>query len=332
MNSEQIINSWSWLFSLSVIFKNSIESFICLLIIVLNFLLIISLVQVKHCRTSQNLLLVNVGFACIYFSISCLLSLSLTSYFLSTKTISTTQCRFIGFLLVSSCHCLMFSYTSVTWVRFLSILFPFKRKLTARPSIRLCLIATWTLAFILSSMSLILPNQHIRFQMKAKICFLNQQSPVMYIYFVTGYIIPILLISLMNLITYLSVKRSEQITSLSKSKLSRLNKRKRRNLRLLRQFSLFTIIFIFGWTPFIVVEIVDKDEKLSDMIYLYILILPPLCVLIDSCVIFRWNRTVRHHFGLWWQRTLTRTRKYSSERDKSINDPDMNSMITTNEF
>lgn len=329
MNSEEFSKLLSFSSRFCLLLKNSFESLISISTIVLNVLLTISLISAKHCRTSQNLLLVNVCFACIYFSLTCLLSLCSTSYFLSKREIVELQCKFTGFLLLSSCHALMFSYTCVTLVRFLSIIYPFNRKLTSFKSIRIYLISTWVLSFSLSAISLILPGQAIRFQNKARICFVDPSSSVTYIYALTGYFLPIAIISSLNLISYLSVKRSEKLTSASQIKVSRFNRRKRRNIRLLRQFSAFTCIFIVGWTPFILVEIFDKEEKLSDFIYLNTLILPPLCVFIDSCFIFHWNKTVRNQFRSWWNESfISRTQSQRSQRTNNEIQNDMNSTIT----
>ncbi|CAF4342038.1 unnamed protein product [Adineta steineri] len=122
----------------------------------------------------------------------------------------------------------------------------------------------------------------------------------------------------MNLITYINVACSRQILGLSQTKLTRLNKRKRRNLRLLRQFSLFTIIFLFGWTPFILIEVIDKEEKLSDIFYLYTLILPSICILIDSSVILHWNKTIYQQIQLWKQILLRKTEIINDERDYHV--------------
>jgi hypothetical protein len=119
----------------------------------------------------------------------------------------------------------------------------------------------------------------------------------------------------MNLITYLNVTRSRQVSVLSQTKLSRLNKRKRRNVRLLRQFSLFTIIFLFGWTPFILIEVIDKDEKLSDSFYLFTLVLPSICILIDSTVILYWNKTIYHQIQLWWKTLIRKIQINNHQRD-----------------
>jgi len=209
----------------------------------------------------------------------------------------------------------MFSYTLVTFVRFLTIIYPFNKKITSIKYIKIYLLLKWILAFLLPGISLILPNQQIIFQPKAKFCTIEQKSPILFISFCTGYIIPLILISLMNLVTYLNVTRSRQVSVLSQSKLSRLNKRKRRNVRLLRQFSLFTIIFLFGWTPFILIEVIDKDEKLSDSFYLFTLILPSICILIDSTVILYWNKTIYHQIQLWWKTLIRKTQINNHQRD-----------------
>ena len=316
MSNRIVIEPVPWSTFLSAICKYLIESIIALATIVLNGLLMVGFLRLKQCRSAQNLLLINLSFVCIFFSLSCLLSISLSTYFLSINSIQLHLCRSSGFLLILSCHCLMFSYTLVALVRFLSIIYPFNRTLTGVQSVKIYLIVSWTMALLVSTISLIPASvPHIAFQPKAKICFMNQRSPVLYIYFSTGYIIPILLISAMNGITYLSVKRSRQLVALSQNKLSRLNKRNQRNLRLLRQFSLFTIFFIFGWTPFIIVEIFDRKERLSDIIYIYVLILPPICVLIDSCAILNWNKAIHNQVRGLLKRKQTRQDKSTTEHD-----------------
>jgi hypothetical protein len=307
MPSHEVIDPISVSVFISIILKCIIETIVCLCIIILNILLIASLLYIKRLRTTQNLLLINVSFACILFSLSCIISISLTISVLYTKHINSYVCQFIGFIVVSSCHCLLFSYTLVTFIRFLTIIYPFNRKITTIYYIKIYLILKWILAFLLSGISLILPNQQIIFQSKAKICTVSQQSPLLFIYFCTGYIIPISLISLMNLITYINVTRSGHILCLSRSKLSRLNKRRRRNLRLLRQFSLFTVLFIFGWTPFVIIEVSDRSGKLSDVYYLFTLLLPSICILIDSNAILYWNKTARNQIQLWWQSLINKT-------------------------
>ncbi|UJR38132.1 hypothetical protein I4U23_030811 [Adineta vaga] len=322
MSSHPFIGSISSSVRLSVILKCIIESLVCFYAILINILIIISLLYIKRLRTTQNLLLINVSFACILFSVSCLLSISLTISILYFKTIPSFACQFIGFIVISSCHCLMFSYTLVTFVRFLTIIYPFNRKITSIQSIKIYLLFKWILAFLLPGISLILPKQQIIFQPKAKICTINQQSPILFITFCTGYIIPLILISLMNLITYINVTRSRQILGLSQTKLSRLNKRKRRNLRLLRQFSLFTVIFLLGWTPFIIIEVIDKEEKFSDAYYLFTLILPSICVLIDSHVILYWNKTIRHQIGVWWRILIRKSERNLHNRDDQTRNVD----------
>ncbi|CAF1175671.1 unnamed protein product [Rotaria sordida] len=301
MSSYGVISSISIPILISIILKSIITYIIGLCIIIINILLIASLTRIKRLRTTQNLLLINVCCACIYFSLSCIVSVSLTMCILNTKNINSYLCQFIGFLVISSTHSVMLSYTLVTFIRFLTIIYPFNRKITKIHYIKNCLISKWILAIFLPGISLILPNQQIIFQSKAKICTINQQSPLLFIYFCTGYIIPFVLISLMNLVTYLNVTYSRQIPFLSRMKQCRLNRRKRRNLRLLRQFSFFTIIFLLGWTPFIIIEIFDKEGKLPDIFYLFTLILPLICILIDSTAILYWNKTIHHQIQLWWQ-------------------------------
>ncbi|CAF0882079.1 unnamed protein product [Adineta steineri] len=318
MGSYQTVNSVSLSILINIIIKCIIESLVCFCTIVLNILIITSLLGIKRLRTTQHFLLINVSFACIFFSLSCIISISLTMSTLYSKTINSYICQLIGFIVISSCHCLMFSYTLVTFIRFLTIIYPFNKKITSIQYIKIYLIIKWILAFILPGISLILPNQQIIFQPKARLCTISQQSPILFISFCTGYIIPLILISSMNLITYINVACSRQILGLSQTKLTRLNKRKRRNLRLLRQFSLFTIIFLFGWTPFILIEVIDKEEKLSDIFYLYTLILPSICILIDSSVILHWNKTIYQQIQLWKQILLRKTEIINDERDYHV--------------
>lgn len=294
----------------------------------INVLIIIALCHAKNCRHSQNFLLINVSLSCIFFSCCCTLSISLSIYFLTKKEFHAFICKFVGFLLIVSCHCLMFSYTSVALLRFLSIIYPFNRKIMTIKYLKIYLFSTWGCAWLISSISLILPKEHIKFQSKAKVCFMNQQSPVLFLYFLTGFIIPIVSISLMNLITYLHVKRSRNMPSLSQYRRTRLNKRKRRNLRLLRQFSFFTIFFLLGWTPFIIIELFDRREQLSDIIYLYSLILPPVCVLIDSSAILSWNKPVQNQIRCWWAKIFRTTDAHPLEREKISIEGDSFSMHT----
>ena len=322
MPLNQVIGPISSSILISIIIKCIIESIACLCIIIINGLLIASLLYIKRLRTTQNLLLINVSFACIFFSLSCILSISLTIYTIYSKSVNSYICQLIGFTVILSCHSLMFSYTLVAFVRFLTIICPFNKKFTTLKSIQIFLILKWMLAFIVSSIILILPNKQITFQSKAKMCIINQQSPVLFSYFCTGYIIPFMLISLMNLITFVNVIHSRQISYLSRTRLSHLNKRKRRNLCLLRQFSFFTIFFVFGWTPFIIIEIFDKQEKLSDIFYLFTLVLPSICVLIDSSAILKWNKTVHHQVQLWWRLLIKKTQINKKERNDYTIDQD----------
>ena len=195
----------------------------------------------------------------------------------------------------------MFSYTLVTFIRFLTIIYPYKKKITNIYNIKIYIIIKWFLAFTLPGITLVFPKPQIVFQSKAKICTIEQHSPILFMCFCTGYIIPLILISLMNLITYINVTHSRQMLGLSQTQSTRSIKRKQRNLRLLRQFSLFTIIFIFGWTPFITIEVIDKRKQISDIYYLFTLLLPSICVLIDSNAILYWNKTVRQQIRIWWQ-------------------------------
>lgn len=296
---------------ISIILKNIIESIVCISTIIINIILITSVAFIKRLHTTQNLLLINVCFACILFSLSCIGSISLTIYIVHTKIINPYICQFIGVLIILSSHGVMFSYTLVTFVRFLTIIYPFNKKINSIRYIKIYLISMWTLPFLLSGISLIIPSQRITFQTKAKLCIHKQRSPLLFIYFCTSYIIPFLSISLMNLTTYLNVVKSRQMHLLSRSKLSRFNRRKRRNLRLLRQFSFFSIIFLLGWTPFIIVEVFDKQEKLPDILYLFTLILPSICLLIDSHAILYWNKTIHNEIQLW--------RPFSRRNNKIIN-------------
>ena len=127
----------------------------------------------------------------------------------------------------------------------------------------------------------------------------------------------------MNLITYINVIRSRRLLSQSDSKASRLNKRTCRNLRLLRQFSLFTIFYVIGWTPFTIIEVFDRQERWPDLVYLYALTLPPICVLIDSSVICNWNKLVHQQVQAWWQSvsqqtTTSRQPQHSCAHDRAL--------------
>ena len=152
-----------------VIFKSIIESALCLCIIIINLLIIVNLLQTKRLRIAQNLLLLNVACACILFSLSSILSISLTLYIVHIKLIISYLCQLIGFLIIASCHSLMFSYTLIAMVRFLTIIYPFNKKIISMYYIKLYLILKWILAFLIPGISLILPNQQIKFQSKAKI-------------------------------------------------------------------------------------------------------------------------------------------------------------------
>ncbi|CAF0985371.1 unnamed protein product [Adineta ricciae] len=321
MSTYRNIGSTVFSVLLNVSVKCIVESFVCLYTILLNVIIMGSLVYIKRHRNTQNLLLINVSIACIVFSLSCLLSICLTIWILYHRSVPTFACQFIAFIVISSCHCLMFSYTLVTFVRFLTIIYPFNRKITSVRWIQVYLVAKWMLAFLLPSISFLLPNHEIIFQPKAKICTVNQQSPVLILLFSTGYIIPLISISLMNLITYLNVTRSRQTLGMSQSKLFRLNKRKRRNLRLLRQFSMFTVFFFFGWTPFIIVEVVDKEGKLADAYYLFTLLLPSICVLIDSHVLLYWNKSISHQICLWWRVLIGQNQFISREPVEQTRSP-----------
>ena len=301
MLSDYLLDSIPLSTLISIVLKSVIESIICLCTIVINVLLIASLLRLKYFRITQNLLLINVCFACILFSLSCVISVTLTMSVLYTKTINSYLCQFVGFLVILSCHCLMLSYTLIAFARFLTVISPFNKKIVSIHYIKVYLILKWSLAFLLSATSLIFHHQQITFQTKAKICTLKQQSPILLTYFCTGYIVPVILITLMNLVTYLNVIRARSTSSLTQTRLFCLNRRKRRNLRLLRQFSLFTIIFFLGWTPFILIEIFDKQEGLPDIIYLFALSLPSTCVFIDSNAMLYWNKTAHRQIRLWWR-------------------------------
>ncbi|CAF2429014.1 unnamed protein product [Rotaria sp. Silwood2] len=324
MSSHEGIGSISVPILISIILKSISTYIICLCIIIINILLIASLTLIKRLRTAQNLLLINVCFACIYFSLSCIFSVSFTISIVNTKNVNSYLCQFIGFLVMSSSHCVMLSYTLVTFVRFLTIIYPFNKKITTIYYIKSYLISIWMLAFVLPGITLILPKQQIIFQSKAKMCTINQQSSLLFMYFCTGYIIPFILISLMNLVTYLNVTHSRQVPFLSRTRQCRLNRRKRRNLRLLRQFSFFTIIFLLGWTPFITIEVFDKKEKLPDIFYLFTLILPSISILIDSNAILYWNKTIHHQIQLWWQSFIKKkTQIINHERNNHTLDHDI---------
>ncbi|CAF1206339.1 unnamed protein product [Rotaria magnacalcarata] len=320
MEPHEVIDSISLSVLISIILKSSIKYIICLCIIIINILLITSLLLVKRLRTAQNLLLINVCFACIFFSIACILSISLTISIIYTKLVNPYVCQFTGFLILSSSHGLMFSYTLVAFVRFLTIIYPFNKKISSNHYIKMYLIIKWILAFLLPTVSLILPKQQIIFQSKAQMCTISQQSPLLYIYFSTAFIIPFILISLMNLVTYLNVTRSRQMHLLSRTKQSRLNRRKLRNVRLLRQFSFFTIIFLIGWTPFIIIEVFDKRGNIPDIFYLFTLLLPLICILIDSNAILYWNKTIHHQIQLWWQSLIKKTEIINYETNISKHD------------
>ena len=70
---------------ISIVLKCIIETTVCLCVIIINILLIVSLIYIKRLRTTQNLLLINVSFACIVFSLSCIMSTSLTISVVYTK-------------------------------------------------------------------------------------------------------------------------------------------------------------------------------------------------------------------------------------------------------
>lgn len=301
MPSHEFINSTSLPILIAIILQSIIKYIMCISTIIINIFLITSLILIKRLRTTQNILLINVCFSCIFFSLATIISVSVTISVVHTKHVNSYWCQFAGFLVLSSAHCLMFSYTLVAFVRFLTIIYPFNKRISSIHYIKIYLVIKWILAFVLVSISLILPNQQIMFQSKPKMCTLNQQSPLLPIYFSTAYIIPFILISIMNLVTYLNVIRPRQKQLLSRARLSRLDRRKRRNLRLLRQFSFFTIIFLLGWTPFIIIELFDKNGKLPDIIYMSVLLLPLMCILIDSNAILYWNKTIRHQIQVWWQ-------------------------------
>jgi hypothetical protein len=158
----------------------------------------------------------------------------------------------------------------------------------------------WIVAFLIPSIPLVL--NRIDFQMKPRFCSAHKPF-FMTMGIFTGFVLPVLFITVFNLIIYyhLDKLRTSSFTSSRKNKSKQINRISRRfyqrrnekKYKLLKQFAAFSCVFIIGWGVFAFISIFDTNDIIPENIYLITLSFPSLSLLIITLMIINWNKSIQ---------------------------------------
>ncbi len=194
----------------------------------------------------------------------------------------------------------MYSYLLLSINRVLNIFYRSKNHYLSIKFIILEIIFQWFLAFLISLIPLVL--NRIDFQIKPRVCSAHKPF-FMTLGIFTGFFLPVIFITVFNLIIYFRLEklRTNIFLSLRKTKSKQLNQicrrfYKRRNekkFKLLRQFAAFSCVFIIGWGLFAFISIFDTNDIVSENIYLITLSFPSLSLLIITLMIINWNKSIK---------------------------------------
>jgi hypothetical protein len=158
------------------------------------------------------------------------------------------------------------------------------------------IILQWFLSFIIPSMPLFL-NQ-IDFQLKPRFC--SARKPFfMTLGILTGFLLPVIFITIFNLIIYFRINKLRTNAHLSSGK-KRKNKsnrfshrRNKKKSKLLRQFAAFSFVLIIGWGFFALISIFDINDIVPESIYVITLSFPSFSLLIITLMIINWNKSIK---------------------------------------
>lgn len=212
-------------------------------------------------------------------------------------------CRIIGYLIFSFCHGIMYSYLLLSINRFLSACCRSKKHHLSIKLILCEIIFQWILAFIIPSASLFL-NQ-VEFQIRPRLC--SPSKPFhMTLGMFTGFFIPIISITIFNLIIYCRINKLQtsvhsSIVKKPKYKLNKFcqlsqhlqNHRNEKNIKLLRQFAAFSFVFVIGGGFFTFISIFDFNDSVPESIYLISLSFPAISLLIITLMVIKWNKSIK---------------------------------------
>ena len=202
-------------------------------------------------------------------------------------------CRIIGYLIYSFCHGTMYSYLLLSINRFLNMFYRSKQSHLSISFTIIEIILQWLLAFMIPSISLFL-NQ-IDFQIKPRFC--SARKPFfMTLGILTGFFLPVIFITIFNLIIYFRINklRTHEHLSFRKTKSNRLyNRENKTKSKLLRQFATFSFVFVIGWGFFACISIFDINDIVPESIYLITLSFPSVSLLIITLMIIHWNKPVK---------------------------------------
>ncbi|UJR30610.1 hypothetical protein I4U23_018135 [Adineta vaga] len=259
-----------------------------IIILLLNIISIciycIPILCVRHLRTSNNLITVNVCFASIlcasfwiiYFSLKMFLTNSfenqLDNFLLYIQT--TVNCQSAFSLCVLSIY------------RFCSIIYGNKRWFNRRRSMILTVISQWIMAFLLP-----LPIWYTDSKTSSQSTY-----PIwIWIYNLCLIVIlPTTFVAILDGLIFSHAHRS--LRRVQSNVITHRSRLKKRNKHLLKRMFFMLIVSISGWTPLYIVTCLESlDISISPVIYRILYLLPLVAISIVLANLFLYNHFLRRY-------------------------------------
>ncbi|CAF1008683.1 unnamed protein product [Rotaria sordida] len=303
----------------SLLLRAIIECLFCIMTICLNILFIVAIIRLRTLRTPQNILLVNSALNLICSCFTFLTSVTIALQYSITHYINMELCRIIGYLIYSFCHGIMYSYLLVSINRFLHTFYCLQKYYLSIKFLIFEIILQWFLSFLIPLIPLFL-NQ-IEFQIKPRFC--SPRKPFyMTLEIMTGFFLPIIFMTVSNLIIYFHINKLHTDIHLSfqqkqKYKLNKFyqishrlyNRQNNKNVKLLHQFAAFSCVFVIGWGFFACISIFDLNDIVPESIYLITLSFPAISLFIITLMIINWNKPIKQSIFTLFNST---SRKHST--------------------
>ena len=266
-------------------FGDIVQVLLHILILCLSIVYIVLILINKHFRQAKLIWpTINICLATIFF---CLNQLILLLFRLENSTMLNIPCRLQGFFMdFTACH-MMYAHSISAINRFLAIRYFQKPLYRSQRWLLITITTGWLIALIMAVPYLFYDGFS---------CPLSSQSDLFTIYScISTLILPAGVVGVCNLLifSYLrqSSRRVHQIDHLPSSNAHPLNKR---DLHLSKIMLISFCIFILGWTPLFLEQLlIDVEHQVPLFVTVIVRINLPVCLLCDMILLVYFNQPVR---------------------------------------
>ncbi|UJR19342.1 hypothetical protein I4U23_022471 [Adineta vaga] len=246
-----------------------------LFITLLCFIYLYFILFVRRFRHSNNLFIFNI---CISIILTCVYTF--IYFLLLSNTKESTLCTLLYYAFNIACIAIPFSFVAFTIHRFCSLLYHTKQFFKTKKWIIICISSHWFIQFLIS----------LPFVFRTHRQCSNELWMTIYT-FITAVVLPSLINLILNTLIFLHVRSSTrrvqpQVLSAWTSEMmnqqrqrQQIPKISRREISLLRQMILMFLMFICGWIPTLLINIMILLIDLDFIIPVMSMVFSEICVI-----------------------------------------------------